>query len=503
MPEPNQRIRTGVPGLDDILQGGIPAGEMYLLEGDPGTGKTTIAMQFLLEGVRENESVLYISLSEPERELQNSARSHGWDFSAVPVVEFVPDEAALNADEQYTVFHPTEVELSSTIDRMTAEVEKTKPTRLVIDSLSELRLLAVDNIRYRRQLLALKRFFAGRKTTVLMLDDRTADGHDRQLQSIAHGVIRLEKLARTFGITRRQIEILKLRGSTFREGFHDYNIHYEGVVVYPRLVASEHNTAFDQTAVKSGIAELDAIFGGGIPRGSSTLIIGPTGSGKSSIAMQYAITSAERGERAIIYAFDEVLRTAKERAEGLGLDIRTQLDAGTLAMSQVDPAELSPGEFIWQIRCDVEERDTKVVVIDSLNGFLNSMPGETDLLLHLHELLAFLNQKGIVTLLIMTQHGLVGSMQAQVDVSYLADTVLLLRYFEATGRIRQSLAVLKKRVGNHERTLRELSFQDNRIRVGEALEHFQGVLTGVPTYLGKKPPSPESGQDDQVPGIGK
>lgn len=486
MAESSNRSNTGVPGLDDILQGGLPTGEMYLLEGDPGTGKTTIAMQFLLEGVRRNEPVLYISLSEPDQELRKSAASHGWDFSAVPVIEFVPDEATLGVDEQYTVFHPTEVELSGTIDRMTAEVEQRKPTRLIIDSLSELRLLAADNIRYRRQLLALKRFFAGRKTTVLMLDDRTADGHDRQLQSIAHGVIRLEKLARTFGTTRRQIEIIKLRGSTFREGFHDYGIQHEGVVVYPRLIAAEHGMPFDHTSVQSGIPELDALFGGGVPRGSSTLIIGPTGSGKSSIAMQYACTAAARGERAIVYAFDEVLRTARQRAEGLGLDIGTELERGTLAMSQIDPAELSPGEFIWQIRNDVEQKNTQVVVIDSLNGFLNSMPGENDLLLHLHELLAFLNQKGVVTLLIMTQHGLVGTMQAQVDVSYLADTVLLLRYFEASGRIRQSLAVLKKRAGNHERTLRELSFTSGRIQVGEALQDFQGVLTGVPNFVGKQ-----------------
>ena len=493
------RVNTGVSGLDDILQGGLPGGEMYLLEGDPGTGKTTVAMQFLLDGVRCNESVLYITLSEPEQELRNSAASHGWDLTAVPVVEFIPDEATLAVGEQYTVFHPTEVELSGTIDRLTAEVEKRKPSRLVIDSLSELRLLAADNIRYRRQLLALKRFFAGRKTTVLMLDDRTADGHDRQLQSIAHGVIRLEKLTRTFGVTRRQVEILKLRGSTFREGFHDYNIHHEGVVVYPRLVAAEHGGSFSQTYVESGIAELDELFGGGIPRGSSTLLIGPTGAGKSSIAMQYAYTSASRGERAIIYAFDEVLRTARERAEGLGLDVRKELDRGTLAMSQVDPAERSPGEFIWQIRSDVEDKDTKLVVIDSLNGFLNSMPGEVDLLLHLHELLAFLNQKGVVTLLVMTQHGLVGTMQTQVDVSYLADTVLLLRYFEASGRIRQSLAVLKKRVGNHERTLRELSFRDGRIQVGEALDKFQGVLTGVPHYVG----SNLSNSGFEEPGFGE
>lgn len=480
------RTSTGVAGLDDILGGGLPTGQMYLLEGDPGTGKTTIAMQFLLAAVAKGEKALYVTLSEPKQELVASAESHDWDLNQVPIVEFVPDEASLAADQQYTVFHPTEIELASTITRLTGEIERTKPSCLVIDSLSELRLLASDNMKYRRQLLALKQFFAGRKTTVLMLDDRTADGHDRQLQSIAHGVIRLEKLSRSFGTTRRQIEIVKLRGSTFREGFHDYNVLHGGVAVYPRLIASEHETVFDGDVLASGLHELDDLFKGGIPRGSSTLIIGPTGVGKSSISMQYAYAAAKRGDRAIVYAFDEVLKTAKARAEGLGMDIQPELDRGTLSMSQIDPAELSPGEFIWQIRSDVNDRDTRVVVIDSLNGFLNSMPGETDLILHLHELLSYLNQKGVVTILVMTQHGLVGSMSTQVDVSYLADTVVLLRYFEAQGRIRQSIAVLKKRIGDHERTLRELSFRPGVISVGKALEQFQGVLTGVPEFIGTK-----------------
>ncbi len=469
-----------------MLQGGLPAGEMYLLEGDPGTGKTTIAMQFLLEGVAKGEPVLYLTLSEPRAELEASAASHGWDLSVVSVVEFVPDEASLSSQQQYTVFHPTEVELASTIERLIEEIKKVQPRRLVIDSLSELRLLAADTTRYRRQLLALKQFFSGRRTTVVLLDDRTAQGQDLQLQSIAHGVIRLEKLARSFGVTRRRIEILKLRGSTFREGLHDYNIQRQGVVVYPRLIAAEHDTSFDGGQIASGIAQLDELFGGGVPSGSSTLIIGPTGTGKSSIATQYAYAAAQRGDRAIVYVFDEVLRTAQARAEGLGMNIQAEIARETLAMTQVDPAELSPGEFIWQIRNDVEQRHARVVVIDSLNGFMNSMPGETDLVLHLHELLAFLNQRGIVTFLVMTQHGLVGNMQAQVDVSYLADTVLMLRYFEANGRIRQSIAVLKKRSGQHERTLRELTFRPGGIQVGAALTEFKGVLTGVPEFVGNK-----------------
>ena len=480
-----ERVCTGVQGLDDILQGGLPAGHMYLLEGDPGTGKTTVAMQFLLKGVSDGRKTLYVTLSEPREELEVSATSHGWNFSEVPVVEFVPDEATFSSEQQYTVFHPTEVELASTITRLTEEIKKVQPALLVIDSLSELRLLAADNMRYRRQLLALKHFFAGRNTTVLLLDDRTTHGNDLQLQSIAHGVIRLERLARSYGVTRRQVEVVKLRGSSFREGTHDYKILPEGVVVYPRLIAAEHDAAFEGEPLTSGLRELDAMFGGGLPRGTSVLVIGPSGAGKSCIAMQYAFAAAKRGERAIIYAFDEVLRIAKARAKGLGMDVEPEIERGTLNMIQVDPAELSPGEFTSLIRTDIEKKDTRVVVIDSLNGYMNAMPGEADLLLHLHELLAYLNQKGVVTILVMAQHGLVGSMQASVDVSYLSDTVVLLRYFEAVGRIRQSIAVLKKRLGSHERTLRELTFRTGAIEVGEPLAQFQGVLTGVPEFVGK------------------
>ena len=352
----------------------------------------------------------------------------------------------------------------------------------MIDSLSELRLLAADPMRYRRQLLALKHFFVGRDTTVLLLDDRTAEGSDMQLQSIAHGVIRLEKIARSYGVTRRQIEIIKLRGSAYREGFHDYNIQRGGLIVYPRLIAAEHSARFDGERVMSSLPALDKMFGGGINRGSSTLLIGPSGSGKSTLAMMYAYAAAKRGDRAIVYAFDEVLRTAQDRMEGLGMPVRDQIELGTLAMSQVDPAELSPGEFVWQIRKDVENSDTRVVVIDSLNGFLTSMPGEHDLTLHLHELLAFLNQKGVVTFLIFTQHGLIGTMQSEIDVSYLSDTVVLLRYYEAEGEIRQLISVVKQRVGQHERTLRELRMSNRGVAIGEPLSSFQGVLTGVPVF---------------------
>lgn len=478
-----ERIETGVLGLDDILGGGLPKGQMYLLEGTPGTGKTTLAMQFIMAGSQSGQSALYITLSESKFELESTARSHGWNTEDMPIEEFIPEEASLSPEQQYTVFHPSEVELATTVHKLTQLIEERKPARLVIDSLSELRLLAADTMRYRRQLLALKQFFAGRDTTVLLLDDRSAEGSDMQLQSIAHGVMRLDRLQQSYGVNRRHVEILKMRGSKFREGFHDYTIETGGVRMYPRLVANEHDSEFNDERVKSGLDALDEMFGGGINRGSSTLLVGPTGAGKSTLAMQYAYTAAKRGDRAIVYSFDEVLRTAQERAESLGLPVREEIARGTLAMSQIDPAELSPGEFVWQIRSDVEKRDTRIVVIDSLNGFLNAMPGEKDLTLQLHELVAFLNQKGVVTFIILTQHGLVGNMQTEIDVSYLADTVVMLRYFEANGEIRQVISVLKQRVGRHERNLREFCLDENGIGVGEPLRNFRGILTGVPDTL--------------------
>jgi circadian clock protein KaiC len=476
------RIDTGILGLDNILNGGLPNCQMYLIEGNPGTGKTTLAMQFILAGVRKGEKTLYITLSESQSELDGSALSHGWNPADLHIAEFIPAEASLNPDQQYTVFHPSEVELADTIQKLTQIIDNVQPDRLVIDSLSELRLLAADPMRYRRQLLALKHFFLGRDTTVLLLDDRTGEGSDMQLQSIAHGVVRLEKISRSYGVTRRQIEVLKMRGSAYREGFHDYTIVRGGLIVYPRLVASEHAARFQGEKIKSALPALDQMFGGGINRGSSTLLIGPSGSGKSTLAMMYAYAAATRGDRAIVYVFDEVLRTARDRMAGLGMPVQDQIDRGTLSMSQVDPAELSPGEFVSQIRNDVETKDTRVVVIDSLNGFLMSMPGEHDLTLHLHELLAFLNQKGVVTFLIFTQHGLIGAMQSEIDVSYLSDTVVLLRYYETEGEIRQVISVVKQRVGPHERTLRELRMTNQGVEIGEPLSNFQGVLTGVPMF---------------------
>jgi circadian clock protein KaiC len=478
-----ERLRTGISGLDDVLVGGLPAGQMYLVEGDPGAGKTTIAMQFALAGAEAGGTSLYVTLSETRNELVAAAESHDLNLDRVVLVEFVPDEIALSPETQYTVFHPSEVELAGTIQRLIQHIDKHQPDRLVIDSLSELRLLASDSMRYRRQLLALKQYLSGRRTTALLLDDHTASGSDLQLRSIAHGVISLENLPRSFGVTRRRLEVAKLRGSQYREGFHDYTIKHGGVVVYPRLIAAEHNEGFAQDQVSSGIRALDDLFGGGLNRGSSVLITGPTGVGKSSISMQYATTAAKRGDRTIIYCFDEILSSAIRRGESLGMPVREQIASGNLRMTQVDPAELSPGEFIWQIRDDVANHDTRFVIIDSLNGLLYAMAGEQDMILHLHELLAYLNQRGVITILILTQHGLVGSMDATLDVSYLADTVLLLRYFEDRGAIHQAISVVKKRGGSHERSIREFSFGKNGVHVGEPLENFRGVLTGVPEFI--------------------
>lgn len=481
-----ERLATGVEGLDDILDGGLPKGHLYLVEGDPGTGKTTLALQFLLEGVRNGEKGMYITLSESKRELEQVARSHGWSVDPITIYEMIASDEDLGAEAQYTVFHPSEVELADTITSILREVEKIDPQRVIFDSLSEFRMLARDPLKYRRQVLALKRYFAGRNCTVLLLDDRTAEGssNDLQLQSIAHGVIKMQSLERDFGIKRRRLEVHKLRGSHFREGYHDYSIKTGGIAIYPRLIASEHKPGFERKSVPSGLAELDQLFCGGIDTGTSTLLIGPAGCGKSTIALRYAISSAKRGEKAIIFTFDEALATLVERARSLDMDPTEYLANGSLEIQQVDPAELSPGEFVSRIRRLVDEDNLRLIVIDSMNGFLNAMPHEQFLAMQLHELLAYLGQQGIATLMTLAQHGFIGKMDAPVDVSYLADTVLLFRYFERTGSIRQALSVLKKRSGAHERTIRELIFRQGSISVGAPLEQFEGVLTGTPTFTG-------------------
>jgi circadian clock protein KaiC len=477
------RLLTGVSGLDDILLGGLPKGHTYLVEGKAGAGKTTLGMQFVMEGQRVGENCLYVTLSESKAELEAAAQSHGWSLDGITIAEFVPEEAGLNDEERYTVFHPGEVELASTIKRLLAEIERVGPERLVIDSLSEFRLLAQDQIRYRRQLLSLKQYFAGRNATVLLLDDHTPANDDQQVLSIVHGVIRFSTVQRSYGVTRRHLEVVKIRSAAYREGYHDYTLDRKGVVVYPRLVAAEHGKDFPEEHLSSNLPALDAMFAGGIERGSSTLVLGPAGVGKSSIAMQYAYAAATRGERAVVYSFDETLRTARMRAHSLGMLIGPEIEKQNLCIDQMDAAELSPGEFAWKIRREVEESYARVIVIDSLNGFLRSMQGENDLALHLHELLSFLNQKGVDTFLILTQQALLGEGSAGIDISYLADTLLVLRYFESEASVRRAISVLKKRSGAHESTIRELRFSSEGIQIGEPLAGFKGILSGVPDSI--------------------
>ena len=481
MTDASPRAATGIAGLDDILHGGLSPNRLYLVEGMPGSGKTTLAFQFLLEGVRQGERVLYVTLSETEEEIRAVAASHGWSLEGVTSRELVPTEDTLEPSDQYTVFHPSEVELTETTRRILSDVDETRPARIVFDSLSELRLLAGNPLRYRRQILALKQFFGGRRCTVLMLDDLTSAEHDLQVQSIAHGAILLEHTVPTFGVQRRRLSITKFRGSEFRGGYHDYAIRRGGLEVFPRLIAAEHRQSSSAEPICSGIPELDALLGGGIERGTSTLIAGAAGSGKSSIAALLCATACTRGQRASMFLFDESANTLFRRMAGLQVDLRRHVDAGRLQVREIDPAELSPGEFAHAIRRAVEQDEAQIVVIDSLNGYLNSMPDEKFLVVQLHELLSYLGQRSVATVLIAAQHGIIGSqMSSPVDASYLADSVMLLRYFEAEGEVRQAISVLKKRGGSHERSIRELKMADGRICVGEPLRDYRGVLTGLP-----------------------
>ncbi len=477
------RITTGVPGLDDILRGGLPKHRLYLVEGTPGTGKTTLALQFLMEGVRNGESVLYLTLSETRKEILDVAESHHWNLDGIEIYEFESLQKQIE-QEDYTVFHPAEVELANTTRLILTHVEKISPTRIVFDSLSELRLLSENPLRYRREILGLKHFFAGRQCTVLLLDDRTPQQMDLQLQSISHGVLRLERADSDYGVTRRRMQVLKMRGVKFREGFHDYAIQTGGLAIYPRLIAAEHKAGFTSQLLSSGIAAFDSLLGGGLEHGTSTLLMGPAGAGKSTIAAQFACSAAEQGERSTLYLFEENRDTFLARSAGLRMKVDEYLQQGIMRVEQVDPTERSPGEFAYMIRKAVEQGGARVVVIDSLNGYINAMPDERSLVIQLHEVLTYLGQQGVVTILVMAQFGLVGRNEAPVEISYVADNVILLRYFESHGEVRQAVSVLKKRRAGHERTVRELSFSGNGVHVGEVLREFSGVLTGVPHYEG-------------------
>ena len=491
-----QQASTGIPGLDDVLVGGLDPERLYLIEGEPGTGKTTLALQFLLEGLRRGDKGLYVTLSESERELRLVARRHGWSLDRISVFELVPPEAALDPEKELTLFHPAELELSETSKLIFDRVTELEPTRVVFDSLSEMRLLAQNSLRYRRQILALKHFFAGRRCTVLLLDDLSSNEGDLQLHSIAHGVITLQQVALDYGAERRRLRVKKMRGIDFRGGYHDFIIETGGVKVFPRLVAAEHHKAFVGELTKSGVAELDTLLGGGLERGTSALLVGGAGVGKSSIAVTYAVGAAQRGERVAMFAFDEGLGTLFARAAGLGVNLQGYVDQGLITVQQIDPAEMSPGEFTQLVRDAVEQRNVRVLLIDSLNGYLNAMPDERFLVLQMHELLSYLNQLGVLTIMVLAQHGLLGHMQTPIDLSYLSDAVIMLRYFEAGGRVHRAISVVKKRSGLHENTIREFRLTSEGVRVGPPLTEFSGILTGTPTYVGDpKPLMPENGDD--------
>ena len=474
-------LSSGIEGLDDILCGGFTPNRMYLCEGVPGSGKTTLGMQFLAAGARLGESVLYVTLSESEEELREIGKSHGWTLDGITVRELIPSERSLEPDDQYTVFHPSEVELTETTMHILQDVERLKPRRVVFDSLSELRLLAGNPLRYRRQILALKQFFAGRRCTVLLLDDLTATDRDLQVQSIAHGVLSLEQMVPEYGSDRRRLRVVKYRGKIFRGGFHDYSIRTGGIEVFPRLVAAEHRSHQDNTRISGGVPALDDLLGGGLEMGSSTLIVGAPGTGKSTLAAQFVTSGAERGLKGAMFIFDESVATLLTRTTGIGIELEKHVQSGVVMVQPVDPAELSPGEFAHALRRAVEVDGARVVVIDSLNGYLNATPEERFLTIQLHELLSYLGQRGVATMIVGAHQGLIGgAMRAPVDTSYLADAVILLRFYESLGEVRQAISIVKKRGGAHERTIRDFKLTSEGIQIGEPLRRFRGVLTGVP-----------------------
>ncbi|WP_156840246.1 ATPase domain-containing protein [Novosphingobium aquimarinum] len=477
--------QTGITGLDDVLGGGFERGRSYLIEGSPGTGKTTIALQFLMTGVAAGERCLYVTLSETEDELRATATAHDWDLDGLELYELVPPENLLDEDQTQSLLYSSDLELGETTKRIFEAFERFKPNRVVLDSLSEIRLLAQSSLRYRRQVLALKHYFAKSGATVLMLDDLTTDTNDKTVHSVAHGVVRLEELAPVYGAERRRLRVIKYRGRRFRGGYHDTTIETGGVRVYPRLVSSEHKADFSRDLMTTDLPEFDQLLGGGVERGSSVLVLGPAGTGKTSIALTFVKTAVERGESAAMFVFDEEIGLLIQRAMGFGIDLQAMIDSGSLVLEQVDAAELSPGEFSARVRHCVEENGARTVVVDSLNGYQAAMPGEQALVLHLHEVLQYLNRQGATTFLTVAQHGLVGDMKTPVDVTYLADTVILLRYFEGLGHVRRAISIVKKRTGPHEKTIREYEIGNEGITLGEPLTNFLGVLRGVPVLHGE------------------
>jgi circadian clock protein KaiC len=483
------RAATGIEGLDLILGSGLARNRLHLLEGSPGTGKTTIALQFLLSGAENGETGIYISLAETERELRDGAGSHNWEIGpSIEVIELVPPESVLDPEQHQSLLYSSDLELGETVQGIFDSIQRLKPQRVVLDSLSEIRLLAQSSLRYRRQILALKHYFAQHNSTVVMLDDLTTETTDRAVHSIAHSVIHLDQLAPIYGGERRRLRVIKCRGQSFHAGFHDFTIAKGGVQVFPRLVAADHRKRVADKMLSSGIVELDALLGGGLAAGSSTLVVGPAGTGKSLLVLHYIAAAVARGERAALFVFDEEIGLLTARAKGLGIDIIRMREAGTLFIEQMDAAEVSPGEFAHRVRASTDDKGVGVVAIDSLNGYQAAMPEEQYLILHLHELLQYLNRQGAATFLTVAQHGMVGDMKQTIDVTYLADTVIMLRYFEALGRVRRAMSAVKKRTGSHEDTIREFRIDSRGLSLGPPLHEFQGVLRGVPSYVGKQAP---------------